>query len=314
MSGFAKLHREFLIETDLLRNHAAMAVYAYVLTRAAYKPVKCSWGTLGIGECDSTQEQIAAATGLTRRQVQTCEKTLQNMCLLRARTGNRRRVLSVVEPSTSDGGGARDVPEAVEDGARNVREACSNGARNVQSIEVEKGRREEEDSEPSAQAKTPGTLIDNSPPPPPPSPPPWYETIADRLQCLCLTEQDRGALCRLANELQAKKLSGQKVGRQRVEDLLTAIERSGWQTHGGIKALREYLIGGLLREIDGTAKPVETYTAAECERLAQSKASEAFQAFWNSGKGEGMSISDVSAWKANKAAELLPSILREHGH
>lgn len=137
MAGFVKLQREAVTGTDMLLNHGVLAVYVYVLTRAAFKPIRCTWGTLEIGECDSTQEQIAAATGMTRRRAQTCERTLQKMGLLCARNVHKRRVLKIVDISTCDDGGARDVHETVENGARSVHEMGVRSADNVHSIEVE---------------------------------------------------------------------------------------------------------------------------------------------------------------------------------
>jgi len=139
MSGFAKLYRAAVANTDLLKSHNAALVYMYVLTFARFAPKRCAWGTLEAGECDSTQTQIAEAIGLSRSQVQRAEKALMRMGLIGTRTAHKTRILIIETAGLAGDGDDEPAHKTRTKRAQGAHKTSTSRAQNAHSIEGEKG-------------------------------------------------------------------------------------------------------------------------------------------------------------------------------
>ena len=244
MSGFFKVPNE-VYDAFAKSDPLAVEIYLCLSRNAAYDTKQSPMGyELRRGECDLTMDQVAREVGCSKSAVRNRYAKLTNIgTMVTRRATQRRNVISLVCGWLE--GDAGTETERTAHSKSTQTERTRNETRTL-SKKKTNTKTNTNDSEPSAQAKTPGEFIDNSIA----VPPPWHETIADRLTALCTTQVDRGSLCRLANELANKTISGKRVGRQRVEDMLTTIEASPWRAHGGADQLRSYITAALQRGAD----------------------------------------------------------------
>lgn len=107
MSGsYVKLYRKWL-DSEIAREPITSHLFTHMLLRAARFPREREmYGyRLEIGELDETQEQLATASGLSRKQVRTCYTKMKNACMISTRAvghgrGRQRNVTTIVNYAT----------------------------------------------------------------------------------------------------------------------------------------------------------------------------------------------------------------------
>lgn len=88
---------ERLLDTDLMQNPNAMLIWVFLLLSANRKTKQFKNVTIKRGELVRTQENIAAATGLTRNQVRTALNYLEATKRITKKTTGKTVVISIVK-------------------------------------------------------------------------------------------------------------------------------------------------------------------------------------------------------------------------
>jgi hypothetical protein len=123
--GFIKVHRQWL-HSEVAREPMVSHLFLHLLLRAAWRPKeRPMYGyTLAIGELDDTQEQLAAASGLSRKQVRTCYDKMLNAGMIQVRQigqgrGRHRNVTTICNYTRYQNGDGDEGQQGATVGAAN---------------------------------------------------------------------------------------------------------------------------------------------------------------------------------------------------